>query len=224
MANASSPHYADPGNLMRLFDFKRAPNPRRARIFIAEKGIEIPRVNVNLYRMEHLSPEFRTISPGCTVPVLETDDGIYLTECIAICRYLERLHPEPPLFGNTPSTEALVLMWNNIVENEGIPSIAEVLRNLSPGFKDRVFPGPENYAQMPELIERGRRRSEQFFDRTEERLSESRYLAGDAFSFADISLLAAADFAGWVDINATDGRPAVERWHNEVAARPSAKA
>jgi glutathione S-transferase len=98
------------------------------------------------------------------------------------------------------------------------------LRNLSPGFKDRVFPGPENYAQIPELIERGRRRSEQFFDRTEERLNESRYLAGDAFSFADISLLAAADFAGWIDINATTGRPAVERWYNEVTARPSANA
>jgi len=209
---------------MRLFDFRRAPNPRRARIFIAEKSIEIPQVNVNLYRMEHLSPEFRAINPGCTVPVLETDDGIYLTECVAICRYLERLHPEPPLFGNNPATEALVLMWNNIVENEGIPFIAEVLRNLSPGFKDRVFPGPENYAQIPELIERGRRRSEQFFNRTEEQLNESRYLAGDAFSFADISLLAAADFAGWVDINPTDGRPAVTRWYNEVNARPSARA
>lgn len=209
---------------MRLFDFNRAPNPRRVRMYIAEKGLEIPMVPVNLFRMEQLSDEFLAINPGGTVPVLETDDGTYLTECIAICHYLEALHPEPRLFGDSPRSEALTLMWNNIVENEGIPSIAEVLRNLSPGFKNRVLPGPVDYAQMPELVERGRRRTEQLFDRVEQQLANNEYLAGTQFSFADITLLATADFAGWVDIAPTEGRPALNDWYRRISARPSSGA
>ena len=209
---------------MRLFDFPRAPNPRRVRIFLAEKGVDIPKVHVDLFRLEHLTAEFRAINPGCTVPVLETDDGLHLTECVAICRYLERLHPEPALFGTAPAAEALVLMWNNIIENEGMTAAAEVLRNLSPGFKDRVFPGPENYAQIPELVERGRRRTDQFFRRIEQRLVESPYIAGDAFSFADITLLATLDFATWTDMDATAANPSIARWYDLVAGRESAVA
>lgn len=209
---------------MRLFDFERAPNPRRVRIFLAEKGIEVPTVHVNLFRMEQLSPEFRAINPGCTVPVLETDDGIYLTECIAICRYIEQLHPEPRLFGDGPASEALTLMWNNIAEHEGLPAVAETLRNLSPGFRHRVFPGPLDIEQIPELVERGRKLAEQFFDRAAQRLGESRYLAGDRFSFADITLLSIVDFAAWVDLDAKQSRPALHRWYQEVSARPSAGA
>jgi glutathione S-transferase len=208
---------------MRLFDFKRAPNPRRVRIFLAEKGIEIPTVPVNLYRMEQLSPEFLAINPGGTVPVLETDDGTCLTECVAICRYLERLHPEPVLFGTSATSEALTLMWNNIVENEGITAVAEILRNLSPGFAHRVFPGPLNIEQLPQLVDRGRLRANQFFDRVERRLTESPFLAGDEFSLADITLLATVDFGDWVDLNAPANRPSLARWHAKVSARPSAR-
>ena len=209
---------------MRLFDFTRAPNPRRVRIFIAEKGLEIPIVPVDLFRMEQLSDEFLAINPGGTVPVLETDDGTYLSECIAICHYLDALHPEPSLFGTSPRAQALTLMWNNIVENEGIPAIAEVLRNLSPGFRDRAFPGQVDYAQMPELVDRGRRRTEQLFDRVEQQLTDNEFLTGTEFSFADISLLAATDFAGWVDIVPMDNRPALANWYQRVASRPSAGA
>jgi len=193
-------------------------------MFVAEKGLEIPLVPVDLFRMEQLSEEFLAINPGGTVPVLETDDGTYISEAVAICRYLEALHPEPRLFGDSPRTEALTLMWNNIVENEGIPAIAEVLRNLSPGFRNRVFPGPVDYAQMPELVDRGRQRSEQLFDRVEQRLTDNAYLAGDVFTFADITLLATTDFAGWVDIVPSDGRPALGDWYRRVSARPSAAA
>jgi glutathione S-transferase len=207
---------------MRLFDFPRAPNPRRVRIFIAEKGIDIPKIQVNLFRLEQLSPEFRAINPGCTVPVLETDDGVYLTECVAICRYLERMHPDPCLFGSDATEEALVLMWDNISENEGMSAAAEILRNLSPGFRNRVFPGPLNIAQMPELVERGRQRTEQFFDRIEQRLAESPFLAGDRFSFADITLLTVIEFATWVDLDATASRPDIARWYQQVSRRPSA--
>jgi glutathione S-transferase len=209
---------------MRLFDFDRAPNPRRVRIFLAEKQLRIPRVNVNLFRMEQLSPEFLAINPGGTVPVLETEDGTYVTECLAICRYLECLQPEPKLFGSTPRQEALTLMWTNIVENEGLPAVAEVLRNLSPGFRDHVFPGTVAYPQIPALVERGRHRTEQFFDRVGQQLMHQQYLAGGEFSFADISLLVTTDFAGWVDIQPTQTRPSLQRWYERVAARPSAGA
>ncbi|MEO8444954.1 MAG: glutathione S-transferase family protein [Gammaproteobacteria bacterium] len=209
---------------MRLFDFERAPNPRRVRIFLAEKQLHVPRIPVNLYRMEQLSPEFLAINPGGTVPVLETEDGTYLSECLAICRYLERLQPEPALFGTTPRQEALTLMWNGIVEQDGLPAIAEVLRNLSPGFRDHVLPGPVPYPQIPALVERGRRRAEQFFDRVEQQLLRHQHLAGGDYSFADISLLVTVDFAGWVDIRPGQTRPALDRWHQRVAERPGSGA
>jgi len=209
---------------MRLFDFQRAPNPRRARMIIAEKNIAIETVPVNLYRMEQLSAEFLAINPAGTVPVLETDDGTYLTETIAICTYLEELYPDPPLLGRTATEKSLVLNWNNIAEQTGMLSIAEMLRNWSPGFRNRVFPGELDYPQMPELIERGRIRTEQFFDQMEKRLAEAPYLAGENFSLADISLLAFTDFAGWVEINPVASRPALKRWYERVSARPSAAA
>jgi glutathione S-transferase len=209
---------------MRLFDFKRAPNPRRARIVIAEKGLQIETVPVNLYRMEQLSPEFLAINPLGTLPVLETDDGIYLTETVAICRYLEELHPEPVLMGTSATEKALVLNWNNIVEQAGLLSIAEMLRNWSPGFRNHVFPGAIEYQQMPELIERGRQRTEQFFDQIETRLTLAPYLAGEHFSFADISLLTVTDFAGWVKINPLEARPSLARWHQKASARPASAA
>lgn len=209
---------------MRLFDFNRAPNPRRVRVFLAEKHMDVPLVPVNLYRMEQLSPEFRAINPAGTVPVLETDSGEYLTEAVAICRYLESVEPEPRLFGAPGLGESRVLEWNNIVEHEGMRAVAEVLRNLSPGFRDHVFPGPVPYEQLPQLVGRGRKRLLQFCDRVEARLSSSPYLAGDAFSFADISLLTTVDFAKWVDVDACAGRPGLTDWYGRVAGRPSARA
>ena len=209
---------------MKLFDFKRAPNPRRVRVFLAEKGVDIPRVNINLYRHEQLSPEYRTLNPAGTVPLLETDDGIYLSEAIAICHYIESLHPEPPLFGTTPLERAQVLMWSNIVEHEGLHAVAEVLRNWSPGFRDRALPGPASLEQIPALVERGRTRCSQFFDRIEQQLGHCKYLATDQFSIADIDLLTTVDFAGWVDIDPTAGRPKLRDWYRDVASRPSATA
>jgi len=209
---------------MRLFDFNRAPNPRRARMFIAEKGLEIPRVTVNLYRKQQLSPEFLAINPDGTLPVLETDDGQYLTETVAIAHYLEQLHPEPNLMGSTPLAAAQVLRWNSIVEQQGMMAIAETLRNWSPGFANHVFPGPVEYPQLPALVERGARRTEQFFDRIEQQLQTSRWLAGDHYTFADITLLAITDFAAWVEIRPQGTRPGVARWHAEASARPSASA
>lgn len=209
---------------MRLFDFNRAPNPRRVRIFIAEKGIEVPIVNVDLFAMEQLTPEFRAINPGATVPVLETDDGLYLSECLAICHYLESKHPDPVLFGQSPGDQAQVLMWNGIMEHEGMHAVAEMLRNWSPGFRHRAFPGPQDIEQIPELVERGRKRCEQFFDRIEQRLSESPHIAGENYSFADITLLAITDFSDWVDLHARAERPSLDRWYRKISQRPSMNA
>ncbi len=206
---------------MKLFDFKRAPNPRRVRIFLAEKGIDIPRVNVNLYRHEQLTPEFRTLNPAGTVPLLETDDGTYLSEAIAICRYIESLHPDPVLFGTTPLEQAQVLMWSNVVEHEGLHAVAEVLRNWSPGFRDRALPGPVDLAQIPALVERGRKRCNQFFDRIEQQLGHSKFLASERFSLSDIDLLVTVDFAGWVEIDPTADRPRLRDWYRDVSSRPS---
>ena len=209
---------------MKLFDFERAPNPRRVRIFLAEKGIEIPIVHVNLYQLEQLTAEFRAINPGGTVPVLETDEGAYLTEAIAICSYLESLHPEPTLFGASDLHRARVLMWDNICENEGLSAVAEVLRNWSPGFRDRALPGPVDHEQIPALVERGRKRCGMFFDRIERQLAHHANLAYERYSMADITLLVTVDFARWVDIDATIGRPRLRQWYVEASVRPSAKA
>lgn len=210
---------------MKLYDFGRAPNPRRVRIYLAEKGIEISTVDVNLLEGEQLSAEFRAINPGAIVPVLETDDGVYISESIAICKYIEALNPEPNLFGEGATAEALVLMWTNIVENEGMFAVAEVLRNSVPAFKNRALPGPVNLAQIPALVERGRARCDNFFDRIEQRLGDSPFLAGDEFSVADITLLVVVDAAAnMADIDAVASRPALGGWHQQVSGRPSAQA
>ena len=111
---------------MKLYDYAHAPNPGAA-IFLAEKGLEMERVQIDLTKKEQLSPEYREVNPLCQVPVLETDDGTRISECLAICRYLEDLHPEPNLFGSGPDDRAQVLMWNHIVEQEGMPGLAEAL-------------------------------------------------------------------------------------------------
>ena len=122
------------------------------------------------------------------------------------------------------SSQALVLMWNNVIETEGFPAVAEVLRNLSPGFRDRVFSGPQDIPQMPALVNRGYLRCHQFFDRIEIQLANHSYLIGDEFSIADISLLSIVDFATWVELDAKQDRPGIARWYQKVSTRPSADA
>ena len=167
---------------MRLFDFSRAPNPRRVRIFLAEKGIEIPKVPVNLYRMEQLSPEFLAINPGGTVPVLELDDGTRLTECLAICRYLEGIHPEPNLLGKDPLEEAVIEQWNRHMELELMWPIANVFRNTHPFWQGRI-------PQVPEYGEMSRNQAVKRLAWLEEELAERDYVAGDRFTVADITAM-----------------------------------
>lgn len=207
---------------MRFHDCSTAPSPRRVRIYLAEKGMEVPTVQVDLARDEQLTPEFRALNPRCTVPVLELDDGTCLWESFAICYYLERLQPEPVLMGRDSLEQSLVMQWNFRVEMDGMLAVAEALRNRARGFQGRAFTGPDNYEQIPELVERGRRRTLLFQRAMDTRLASSAYLAGETFTVADITALVAIDFAARIKLPITEDHPNLRRWHDEVSSRPGA--
>ena len=207
---------------MKFYDCKTAPSPRRVRIFIAEKGIDVETVEVDLGSGEQFSEAFRRMNPDCVVPVLELDDGSHLSEVIAICQYLEELHPEPPLLGTTAEERARVSMWNAKVEQQGLWAVADAFRNSVKGLAGKAVTGTQGYEQIPELAARGRGRVEQFFRRLDGQLADNRYVAGEHFSMADISALVVVDFAKWIKVRVPDDAANVQRWYGEVSARPSA--
>ncbi len=210
---------------MKLYDFPLSPSPRRARIFAAEKGIELETVTVNIREMEQFEDSFRKISPNCTVPVLELDDGTLLTDSFAIWRYLEEIRPEPPLMGRTPLEKAMVEQWLRRIELDGYQPCVEAVRNGAERFKDRAVPSPVPFAQIPELAERGLKRIGLFFEILDERLRESDYVAGPDFTAADIHAMITVDFAiNGLQLSPPDGLAALNAWHEKVSARPSAKA
>lgn len=207
---------------MKFYDCATAPNPRRARIFIAEKGLTPESHEVSIAEGAQLSRDFLEVNPRATIPVLVTDDGTTLTENIGIAAYLEAAYPEPPLMGRTPEEKGLVLMWNAIAEQQGGQPVAEALRNGNPRMKDRAIPGTVNYAQIPELAERGMARATAFFGSLEERLSASPYLATDHFTLADITAFVFVEFARVVKLRIPEDNPATLDWHARISARPSA--
>ena len=209
---------------MKFYDCKTAPSPRRVRIFLAEKGVDIETVQVDLGKGEQFTDEFRAVNPDCTVPVLELDDGSGISEVIAICQYIEDLNPEPALFGSSPEERARVNMWNAKVEQLGLWAMMDAFRNSAKGLVDRALPGPESYAQIPELAERGRSRVVQFFERLNDQLADNTFVAGDNYSIADISAMVLVDFAGWIKIAIPDDVEHVARWYAQVSKRPSAAA
>ncbi|WP_298849699.1 glutathione S-transferase family protein [uncultured Ruegeria sp.] len=207
---------------MIFYDCSTAPNPRRARMFIAEKGLGIETREISIAKGEQLSESFRAVNPRATVPVLVTDGGIVLTENLAIAAFLEARFPEPPLMGRTPDEKGLVLMWNAIVEQQGGAPIGEALRNSHPAFKDRAIPGPSNHTQIPELAQRGRKRVTSFFEMLETRLTESPFIAGDVFSLADISTFVFVDFARVIKMRIPENNTASLEWFQAIQSRPSA--
>ncbi len=210
---------------MKLYDFPLSPSPRRARMFAAEKGLELEMVTVNIREMEQFEDSFRRISPNCTVPVLELDDGTLLTDSFSIWRYLEEIQPEPPMFGRTPLEKAVVEEWLRRVELEGYQACVEALRNGAERFKDRAVPGPVPFEQIPALAQRGHKRIQLFFETLDKRLAESQYVAGPDFTAADIHALITVDFAaGAVQETPSDELTALKGWYENVSARPSAKA
>ena len=207
---------------MKLYDFPVAPSPRKVGIFIAEKGLNIPTTLINLREGDQSSKMFRAVNPRGTVLALELDDGTCLTESLAICHYLERFQPEPNLLGIDAKEQALILMWHDIATLDGYLGIAEAIRNSSELFKHRGLPGPVSYEQIPELVERGLRRSQVFFSDLEGRLTKSPYVAGNRFTYADIAAYVYVDWAArGIDIDPTEGRHALARWSEQISLRPS---
>lgn len=210
---------------MILYDCKTAPSPRRARIFAAEKGIDLEKIEINLGGGEHLLEPFRRINPRCTVPALQLDDGTIIADNVAIADYLESIKPEPPLIGTTAKERALTLQLNNRIEVEGFMALAEILRNSSPGMKDRALTGPVNFPQIAELAERGRARFQQFFPMLEQQLGSQQFLLGDRFTLADISAFVSTEFAGWVvKERIPEDCTQLQAWYARVQARPASAA
>ncbi len=209
---------------MQLYDCQMAPNPRRARIFIAEKGLDIPRVEVSIIGGDNLKPEYLAINPWGTLPALQLDDGTVIPEAPCIFRYLETLHPEPNLLGRDAVETARIGSWERFCEMNGMGAMGEFFRNQFEPLADRALPGYAGVKTLPALVERGRQRAAWFYQQLERRLAEAEYVAGDRYSAADITALCAVDFGKAVGLATPEGCPQVRRWHAVVSARPSAKA
>ena len=208
---------------MKLYDCQMAPNPRRARIFIREKGLDIPFQEVDLMAGENLAEAYRAVNPWGLIPTLELDDGTCIDEVPAICSYLEAQHPDPPLLGTTPLERAQVISWERHMEHGGMQSIGEMFRNSAPPFAERGLAGREADKAIPELVARGRRGIDLFFEKLETRLAKSPYIAGENYSLADITGLCAVDFAGFVKCGIPDGNVHTKAWYEKVSSRPATK-
>jgi len=203
---------------MKLYDSKMAPNPRRTRIFLAEKGITIPTEQVDMMTMAHKTPEYTAINPLQRMPALVLDDGTVIAESIAICRYFEALQPEPPLFGVGAKEIATVEMWNRRCEINFFANVAAVFRHLHPAMKELEVP------QVPAYAEAMRPRAVWFLEFLNKELSGREFVASDRFSVADITTLCAVDFMKPSRIVMPEGLDHLKRWHAAVSARPSARA
>ncbi len=210
---------------MKLYDWSIAPNPKRVRMYLAEKGIEIEREEAAEPGKPVLKPDFLDRFPHRRVPLLELDDGTTIGEAMAICRYFETLHPEPPLMGTDALDRAMVEMWERISEWEGLHVAAEVFRNSKRSFAGRGLPGYTGpIEQIPELVERGRLRMAQYYDKIDTQLAGRDFITGDRFTVADITAFCVIEFAKFCKLDIPEARADVARWFDAVAARPSARA
>jgi glutathione S-transferase len=210
---------------MKLYDSAWAPSPRRVRVFLAEKHIEVERVMVDLRKDEQLGDAYLTINPRGAVPALQLDDGEVICESAAICRYFEALHPDPALFGESPVEIGRIEAWTRRIESDGYAAAVYVFRNTQPALKDRGVPG--NWPPMPQIAElaaRGAVMWAAFVDGLDGQLATHDWIAGDRYSFADISALVTIDFAARARLLVPDRCAHVLRWHEAASARPSAAA
>jgi glutathione S-transferase len=202
---------------MKLYDYTRAPNPRRVRIFLAEKAVRVPIERVDIMKRENRMPPFLEKNPFGTIPVLELDDGTCISESVAICRFFEEEHPDPPLFGVGPRERAEVEMWNRRIELILLNAVGMVWVHGSPLTASLL-------TQIPENVEPNRKRVARFFETLDRSLCDRPFLAGARYSIADISALCTIDFAKIVQIAPDPQLAHVARWHREVSQRPSASA
>jgi glutathione S-transferase len=203
---------------MKLYDGGRAPNPRRVKVFLAEKGIAVPTEQVDLGKLAHKSAAYTAINPLQRVPALELDDGTVLCESIAICRYFEQLKPEPALFGTGAKEMAVVEMWERRLEFHLLGPISHVFRNSHPAMKDMEVP------QVPAWADANKPRVMDFLGLLDRELGTRRYIAGERYSVADITGMIAVDFMKPAKLAMPDNLNNLKRWHDDVSSRPSAKA
>ncbi|MEL6692149.1 MAG: glutathione S-transferase family protein [Pseudomonadota bacterium] len=203
---------------MKLYDYKAGPNPRRVRIFLAEKGISVPLVHTDIVKREQKAPEFLAKNPIGSIPVLELEDGTCISESVAICRYFEELHPDPPLFGTTPLEKAVIEMWLRRVELNFMVPVGMVWIHGHP-LTARLI------KQIPEAADQNRKRVQMGYKLLEDQLADNEFIAGEAYSVVDAVLLASLDFAnGLVGVPYDPELAHLKRWHDAVSARPSADA
>ena len=204
-------------SLMKIYDTKTAPTPRRVRIFLAEKGIEIEYVQVDLAKGENLSPEMRAKNPIGKIPVLELDDGTCIGESDAICLYFEALQPEPPLMGVTPLEKGVIAMWQRQIEMCLFNQVGMCFQHTTGYFKDRMTPVPE-FGKVSGI------NANKYLSVLDKRLAENEFMAGDKFSIADITALCAIDFGRVVDLRIGEDQVNLQRWYDKINSRPSVKA
>ena len=210
---------------MKLYDMKLAPNPRRVRMFLAEKGIDVPCIETDVVKGDNLKPAFLAVNPRGLIPTLQLDDGTVIDESVAICRYFEAVQPEPNLMGRTPVELGLIESWQRRIELDGMMAVAWMFRNSVPQFATRPYPGNKpGAAQMPELIERGRALLMDFYAMMDAHMADRAHVVCDRFTIADITLLVTLDFAKWVKMRPGPDHPNLLRWHESAQQRPSAAA
>jgi len=204
---------------MRLYDGGRAPNPRRVRVYLVEKGIVSPTiVSIDLGALQQKSADYSAVNPLQRVPALELDDGTVITESIAICRYFEELYPEPPLFGRGAKEAALVEMWNRRMEFHLLMPVSHVFRHSHPAMKEMEIP------QVADWAEANRPRVIEFLAILDKELRNRPFIVGDHYTVADITGLVSVDFMKPAKLLMPEEFQNVRRWFDTVSARPSAKA
>ena len=211
---------------MKLYDSTLAPNPRRVRIFMAEKGVDYENIQIDIIKGDNLSESFLSITSRGLLPTLVMDDGTVIDETVAICRYIEEMHPEPALLGTDAISKAKIEARQRHMEFDGLLAAADAFRNSFPGFSSRGLAGNAGSVEaIPALAERGKNAMVRFYASLDAALSNSAFVAGEAFSIADITALCTIDFAaGAARVPIPDQCSNVKRWHADVSSRPSAEA
>lgn len=206
---------------MKLYEWDFAPNCRRVRMFLLEKGIEVERRECITSDII-LNNDYRDRYAHYMVPMLELDDGTQIGEALAIWHYFETLQPDPPLMGTTPLEKAMISAWERRAYDEGMVGHAEIFRNSHPNFVDRALPGHrEPVPQIPDLIGRGAMRVERFHGKFNDQLADNTFVAGDTFSAADITMITVVDFGHAMEMQIPDSAPHVRRWYDMVQERDS---
>jgi glutathione S-transferase len=202
---------------MKLYDSKLAPNPRRVRIFLAEKGIEVPTVQVDITKGESRKPPYIEKNPLGGLPMLELDDGTCIAETVAICRYFEATQPDPPLLGTTAADQGVVEMWQRRMELELFRNITGCFQNTHDFFKGRI-------EQVPAYGEVCRKAARARLAWLDGEMAQRPFIAGPRYTIADITALCAIDFGRVVEIRIADDQKNLARWYESASSRPSAKA